>query len=71
MPRAQIQACALLIGTLLHHELQNSLEMKERTNVDKATGTVVHSTTAGVVRLSVSPPRRQRIFPERIQCVGI
>jgi hypothetical protein len=30
MPRAQIQACALLIGTLLLHELQNSLEKKER-----------------------------------------
>jgi hypothetical protein len=30
MPRTQFQACALLIGTLLLHELQKSLEKKER-----------------------------------------
>jgi hypothetical protein len=30
MPRAQIQACALLIGALLLHELQNSLQKKEK-----------------------------------------
>jgi type II secretory pathway component PulL len=30
MPRAQIQARALLISALLLHELQNSLEKKEK-----------------------------------------
>jgi hypothetical protein len=40
-------------------------------NVDKATGTVVHSTPAGVVQLSVTPPSRQRMFPERSQCIGV
>jgi hypothetical protein len=34
MPRAQIQACALLIGAMLLHELQNSLENKEKRKKD-------------------------------------
>jgi hypothetical protein len=28
LPRAQIQACAVLTEAFLHHELQNSLEKK-------------------------------------------
>jgi hypothetical protein len=34
MPRAQIQACALLIGALLLHVLQSSLEKEEKRKED-------------------------------------
>jgi hypothetical protein len=40
-------------------------------NVDKVTGTVIHSKKAGVVKLSFAPPSRQRMFPERSLCVGV
>jgi hypothetical protein len=34
MPRTKIQACAQLIGALLFHEIQNSLEKKEERKED-------------------------------------